>query len=61
MRNLYWNVPAFHDTTQFVHIKAHYTKSHTQINPLSITPVGPLPDVMPLDEEVGAVAAALKA
>ncbi|KOS22832.1 Glutathione S-transferase omega-like 2 [Escovopsis weberi] len=55
MRNLYWNHPAFHSTTQFDHIKWHYTRSHTQINPLSITPVGPLPHVMPLDEEVPAV------
>jgi putative glutathione S-transferase len=33
LRNLYWNIPAFHDTTQFEHIKKHYTKSHAQINP----------------------------
>ncbi|KAK7981614.1 glutathione s-transferase gst3 protein [Apiospora saccharicola] len=56
MRNLYWNHAAFRDTTNFLHIKAHYTKSHTQINPPSITPVGPLPNIMPLDEEVPAVA-----
>ncbi|KAK6224721.1 ubiquitin-activating enzyme e1 [Colletotrichum tabaci] len=55
MRNLYWNVPAFKDTTQFEHIKWHYTKSHTQINPFSISPVGPLPDILPLDQEVAAV------
>ncbi|TDZ53120.1 Glutathione S-transferase omega-like 2 [Colletotrichum trifolii] len=54
MRNLYWNVPAFCDTTQFEHIKWHYTKSHTQINPFSISPLGPLPDILPLDEEVNA-------
>ncbi|KAK5660383.1 hypothetical protein OQA88_12926 [Cercophora sp. LCS_1] len=48
MRNLYWNYPAFKDTTNFLHIKNHYTKSHTQINPLSITPLGPLPDILPL-------------
>lgn len=59
MRNLYWNHPAFKDTTNFLHIKCHYTKSHTQINPFSITPVGPLPDVLPLDEEVPAVKAAV--
>ncbi|KAJ9148884.1 Ubiquitin-activating enzyme E1 [Pleurostoma richardsiae] len=57
LRNLYWNVPAFKDTTNFLHIKSHYTKSHTQINPFSITPVGPLPDILPLDEEVPAVKA----
>lgn len=55
MRNLYWNIPAFKDTTEFVHIKNHYTKSHTQINPFSIAPVGPLPDILPLDDEVAAV------
>lgn len=55
MRNLYWNHPAFKETTNFLHIKNHYTKSHTQINPRSITPVGPLPDILPLDEEVAAV------
>ncbi|KAL2878841.1 E1 ubiquitin-activating protein [Colletotrichum sp. CLE4] len=55
MRNLYWNVPAFKDTTQFEHIKWHYTKSHTQINPFSISPVGPLPHILPLDEEMPAV------
>lgn len=30
LRNLYWNVPAFGETTEFVHIKGHYTKSHKQ-------------------------------
>ncbi|RYC59333.1 hypothetical protein CHU98_g6860 [Xylaria longipes] len=59
MRNLYWNHPsaAFEATTNFLHIKNHYTRSHTQINPFSITPVGPVPDVLPLGEEVAAVAA----
>ncbi|KAH6971247.1 glutathione S-transferase [Ilyonectria sp. MPI-CAGE-AT-0026] len=55
VRNLYWNVPAFNATTSFIHIKNHYTKSHSMINPFSITPVGPLPDILPLDEEVPAV------
>ncbi|KKK23257.1 cell wall biogenesis protein, partial [Aspergillus ochraceoroseus] len=57
LRKLYWDVPAFRETTQFEHIKKHYTKSHTQINQFSITPVGPLPDILPKDEEVRAVAA----
>lgn len=48
MQNLYWNFPAFKDTTNFTHIKNHYTKSHTQINPLSITPLGPIPHILPL-------------
>ncbi len=33
LRKLYWDVPAFGETTQFEHIKKHYTKSHKQINP----------------------------
>ncbi|KAL7784142.1 glutathione S-transferase [Trichoderma ceciliae] len=57
LRNLYWNIPAFKETTNFLHIKNHYTKSHTPINPISITPVGPLPHILPLDEEVTAVKA----
>lgn len=57
MRNLYWNHDAFKETTQFDHIKWHYTRSHTQINPHSITPVGPLPHILPSDEEVAVVAA----
>jgi len=55
MRHLYWDIPAFKDTTEFEHIKKHYTKSHKQINPFSITPVGPLPDILPKEEEVEAV------
>ncbi|GMM34449.1 S-glutathionyl-(chloro)hydroquinone reductase [Saccharomycopsis crataegensis] len=49
VRYLYWNIPAFHETTNFDHIKKHYTKSHPQINPHGITPVGPVPDILPLD------------
>ncbi|KAI9036383.1 glutathione S-transferase family protein [Aspergillus affinis] len=58
LRHLYWQVPAFRDTTEFEHIKKHYTKSHKQINPFGITPVGPVPDILPQDEEVRAVAVA---
>jgi len=61
VRHLYWDVPAFHDTTQFEHIKNHYTKSHKQINPFGITPFGPEPSILPKDQEVPAVGAALKA
>ncbi|KAI1172732.1 ubiquitin-activating enzyme E1 1 [Nemania sp. FL0916] len=61
LRRLYWEssstAPAFADTTNFLHIKNHYTKSHTQINPYSIAPVGPVPDILPLGEEVKAVKA----
>ncbi|KIW64032.1 hypothetical protein PV04_08993 [Phialophora macrospora] len=55
VRHLYWTIPAFGETTQFEHIKKHYTKSHKQINPFGITPLGPVPDIMKEDEEVGAV------
>lgn len=61
LRKLYWDVPAFGETTQFEHIKNHYTKSHKQINLLGITPVGPHPSIYKKDEEVPAVMAALKA
>ena len=83
LRKLYWDVAAFKDTTQFEHIKKHYTKSHKQINPFvrfmasisccalnladvinpiqSITPVGPIPDILPKDEEISAAAAMLRA
>ena len=57
---MYWNHPAFGETTEFTHIKGHYTKSHKQINQFEITPVGPVPNILPLDEEVPAVKAALK-
>jgi len=56
LRNLYWTVKAFGSTTEFTHIKKHYTKSHAQINPFAITPVGPVPDILPLEEEVAAAA-----
>lgn len=48
LRNLYWSVPGFKDTTNFEHIKKHYTKSHVAINPHHITPLGPVPNIMPL-------------
>jgi len=57
VRKLYWDVPAFGETTQFEHIKRHYTRSHHQINPHSITPLGPVPNILPKDEEVNAVKA----
>jgi glutathionyl-hydroquinone reductase len=33
LRRLYWDHKAFGETTQWEHIKKHYTKSHGQINP----------------------------
>ncbi len=45
LKNLYWNVKGFRETTDFKHIKENYTKSHDDINPKHITPMGPYPDV----------------
>lgn len=65
LKNLYWNVEGFKETTDFLHIKENvsypfalslcaliiadhpcqYTKSHSDINPHGITPLGPYPDV----------------
>lgn len=59
LRHLYWDIPAFKDTTEFEHIKNHYTKSHGQINQFAITPVGPVPDILGKDEEVLSVKYAL--
>ncbi|TVY53286.1 Glutathione S-transferase omega-like 2 [Lachnellula cervina] len=61
LRELYWNVPAFGETTQWEHIKKHYTQSHTNINPFSITPLGPEPPILKIGEEVPAVRFALEA
>ncbi|MCJ1481680.1 S-glutathionyl-(chloro)hydroquinone reductase [Schaereria dolodes] len=40
LRKLYWDEEAFGSTTQFEHIKRHYTRSHRQINPF-VCVVGP--------------------
>lgn len=45
LKNLYWNVPAFRETTDFKHIKENYTKSHHSVNPRAITPMGPWPHI----------------
>ncbi|KAH7012373.1 glutathione S-transferase [Macrophomina phaseolina] len=58
LRRLYWDVPAFGETTEFEHIKKHYTKSHLPINPYGITPLGPEPPILAKDSEVPAVQAA---
>jgi putative glutathione S-transferase len=60
MRHLYWDYPAFKNTTEFEHIKKHYTKSHGQINKYQITPIGPLPDILAKEDEVASVKAVLK-
>lgn len=52
LEGLYWGHTgliggenAWEATTDFRHIKENYTKSHADINPLAITPVGPWPNV----------------
>lgn len=40
LRHLYWELPAFKSTTQFEHIKLHYTKSHKNISPLVSRSIG---------------------
>ncbi|KIW04606.1 uncharacterized protein PV09_04354 [Verruconis gallopava] len=45
LKHLYWNVPGFKETTDFKHIKENYTKSHFDVNPKAITPMGPYPDI----------------
>ena len=46
LRFLYWKIPGFKETTDFDHIKYHYTKSHPGINPNGITPLGPVPNIL---------------
>jgi glutathionyl-hydroquinone reductase len=45
LKHLYWHINGFKETTDFKHIKENYTKSHGDINPKAITPMGPCPDV----------------
>ncbi|KAF1994272.1 hypothetical protein P154DRAFT_527179 [Amniculicola lignicola CBS 123094] len=45
LSNLFYNHQGFRESTDFKHIKENYTKSHFDINPLAITPLGPFPDV----------------
>lgn len=50
VRDLYWNNPLIKDSVHFDHIKFHYTKSHAAINQFQITPLGPVPNILPLDK-----------
>ncbi|KAL4799226.1 glutathione S-transferase [Aspergillus venezuelensis] len=45
LRGVYWGVEAARVSTDFKHIKENYTKSHYDINPKAITPLGPWPDI----------------
>lgn len=47
LKLLYWKIPGFQETTDFNHIKKHYTQSHPAINPHGITPLGPVPNIQP--------------
>ena len=51
LKHLYWHVPGVRQTTNFKHIKENYSKSHMDINPKSITPLGPEPEVEPWTAE----------
>ncbi|KII86171.1 hypothetical protein PLICRDRAFT_43753 [Plicaturopsis crispa FD-325 SS-3] len=48
LKKLYWNVPAFRESTDFGHIKTGYYWSQVNINPTRIVPVGPIPNIEPL-------------
>ncbi|CCH45704.1 Glutathione S-transferase omega-like 2 [Wickerhamomyces ciferrii] len=50
VRDLYWNNEEIKNTVNFDHIKFHYTKSHIGINPHKITPLGPIPHILPLNK-----------
>ncbi|KXL42438.1 hypothetical protein M433DRAFT_71659 [Acidomyces richmondensis BFW] len=45
LKYMYWEHEASKRTTDFRHIKENYTKSHFDINPRAITPLGPWPNV----------------
>ncbi|CAI6341091.1 unnamed protein product [Periconia digitata] len=47
LKGVFWSDEwkGFRETCDFKHIKENYTKSHSDINPLAITPMGPFPDV----------------
>ncbi|OBA26673.1 glutathione S-transferase [Hanseniaspora valbyensis NRRL Y-1626] len=45
----------FKDTTNFAHIKLHYTRSHKRINPLNITAIGPTPNIYTLDQYIDSI------
>lgn len=49
VREIYWGNDLIKDTCNFEHMKFHYTKSHIGINPHRITPLGPIPNILPLN------------
>lgn len=44
LRGLY-QIPGVAETTDFLHIKQHYYRSHESVNPTRIVPMGPLQDL----------------
>ncbi|OBT42476.1 hypothetical protein VE00_07956 [Pseudogymnoascus sp. WSF 3629] len=46
LRHLYWDLSAFHETTNFEHIKKHYFTSITPLNPAGIVPLSPRLDIL---------------
>ena len=51
LKHFYWKVVGVKETTNFKHIKENYSKSHADINPKAITPLGPDPDVEDWSEQ----------
>ncbi|EMC94111.1 hypothetical protein BAUCODRAFT_75408 [Baudoinia panamericana UAMH 10762] len=45
LKGLYWDHREYQNSTEFRHIKENYTKSHYDVNPKAITPMGPWPNV----------------
>ncbi|KAK3071989.1 hypothetical protein LTR53_007619 [Teratosphaeriaceae sp. CCFEE 6253] len=46
LKGMYFNHEAYANTTDFRHIKDNYTKSHYDVNPKAITPMGPWPNMV---------------
>jgi glutathionyl-hydroquinone reductase len=51
LKHLYWKVDGFKQTTNFKHMKDGYFKSATDLNPSTITPMGPSPDIEPWTDQ----------
>ncbi|KAL8875619.1 MAG: hypothetical protein Q9198_006047 [Flavoplaca austrocitrina] len=51
LKHMYWNVAGVKETTDFKHIKENYSKSHADVNPRAITPLGPDPNIERWTEE----------
>jgi len=45
LKGMYFDHDGYRNTTDFRHIKENYTKSHYDVNPKAITPMGPWPNV----------------